>query len=407
MHASTTEQPTTAAEITALEARLRGMADTARTDPNPGISQDAAEHDMAHLVGIAEAGPSVITLAQRYAILVPAAAGIGLHGATSPAIRDAAARIDHAFAVRGIPAPRLTALLPDPVDAATIAPALTRFADHATAAPTPASAVAPAPAVAAPTDVRAAITPEPVATVATVTTEPVDIYAPDEHWPFGQPENTPATDTDEPLDAFAEWVAGEITAGRTVTGRAAAAHLGVSDRTGRRRLDALKVSRPDIFTPPETPAVPPVPPAPAPAPDPTPEIAPPVTAAPAEVVTVAELDEDLEVTQIRPRHPVAPSIVIARSTAGPITLTGTGVIGRRPTGDGQHIVFPDLERSVSKTHLAYTVDVDGLTITDLHSGNGTRIHRAGHPIDCIPGQTYRVTTGDVVELGDQHFTLPA
>ena len=62
---------------------------------------------------------------------------------------------------------------------------------------------------------------------------------------------------------------------------------------------------------------------------------------------------------------------------------------------------------MSKTHLAFTVDADGLSISDLRSGNGTRIHRDGQAVECLPGRSYRVVAGDVVELGDQHFTLPA
>jgi len=394
---------TSAAELAALEARLREVIATVTADPAPPVTLAAVERDMEHLVGLVEASPSVITLAQRYAILAPAAAGIGLQSGSSR-VRSAAARIDEAFAVRSIAAPRLTGLLPTagadttPAAMAAIAPALARLAEPAA---TPASSpVAILPAGPVADDGQATVTGQPSASDADLdaatdaATGAVAEEAP--FWPFG-----PDVDEDPAEDPFAAWVAEEVAAGRTITGRAAATYLGVSASTGRRRLDALRATRPELFTPPVIAAVP------APDPTPTPSLA---TAAGTDVATptgVAELEEDLEATQIRPRRPAAPSAVIVTSTAGQLTLTGSGVLGRKPAGAGQQVVFPDPDRSVSKTHLAYTVDADGLTVTDLHSGNGTRIFRAGHTIACIPGQGYRVTAGDVVEVGDQHFTLPA
>ena len=325
MHPSVTDQPTTAAEIAALEGRLRDVADSSRDDADPGITRATAEHDMRLLVGIAEAAPSVITLAQRYAILVPAAAGVGLHGLTSAAIRDAAERIDAAFVVRGIAAPRLTALLPAALgDVASAAPALTHFAERTATTPTRTETAMTIPAA---TTHDAASAPATAATAAEIAS-PIDA-APevseseprDGHdlWPFDLP---PAADDADP---FAQWVAAETMAGRTVTGRSAANYLGVSDRTARRRIDALKTTRPDLFTPPDIPAVPTT--APAGPAAPATATLPPLPAVPgtpvatpvapeASAVDVAVLDEDLEATQIRPRRPAVPSTVITTSTAG-------------------------------------------------------------------------------------------
>jgi len=50
---------------------------------------------------------------------------------------------------------------------------------------------------------------------------------------------------------LAEWIRDQLAAGTPVTGRSVAAHLQVSDRTGRRRLDALKAARPHLFQVPE------------------------------------------------------------------------------------------------------------------------------------------------------------
>ena len=64
------------------------------------------------------------------------------------------------------------------------------------------------------------------------------------------PGSSPALETgavtgeDEDLAA---WIRDQLKAGIPVTGRSVAAHLQVSDRTGRRRLDALKAARPSLF----------------------------------------------------------------------------------------------------------------------------------------------------------------
>ena len=80
-------------------------------------------------------------------------------------------------------------------------------------------------------------------------------------------------------------------------------------------------------------------------------------------------------------------------------------IGRAPSGDGALVRFPDPDRLISKNHLAYRVEQDGLSVIDLHSGNGTQIHRDGAITDCTPGTSYLVRPNDLVQLGDQHFTL--
>ncbi len=201
-------------------------------------------------------------------------------------------------------------------------------------------------------------------------------------------------EADDEQASFASWVGRQVAAGRVPTTKDVAAYLGVSDSMARRRLAALKIDQPALFLTPPPPAEVPAQPAPTPA--------------PAAVYEDEDEDEDdVEATRIRPRRSTAASVTVHTSTAGALELTGTGVLGRRPSGDGTAVMFPDSERTVSKTHLAFAVDRDGLTITDLHSGNGTQIHRSDQVFACTPGTQYRVLPGDRVEIGEEHFTLPA
>ena len=47
--------------------------------------------------------------------------------------------------------------------------------------------------------------------------------------------------------SLVDWIHAEVAAGRTPTGKGAAAFLGVSERTGRRNLTDLKTERPEVF----------------------------------------------------------------------------------------------------------------------------------------------------------------
>ncbi len=110
-----------ASEFAALEARLQEVFASMRRDGAVGVpglpSPLVAAADMEFLANTIEGGPSVLTLAQRHATLVPAAGGVGLYGnlddEQGARIRAAAARIDEAFAVRGIDVPRLRDLTDD------------------------------------------------------------------------------------------------------------------------------------------------------------------------------------------------------------------------------------------------------------------------------------------------------
>ncbi|QTX05136.1 hypothetical protein [Agromyces archimandritae] len=93
------------------------------------------------------------------------------------------------------------------------------------------------------------------------------------------------------------------------------------------------------------------------------------------------------------------------------TVFGTGLIGRRPhPHPGEHfdhlVSIEDPTRSVSKTHLEFGVHEGALWVADRFSGNGTTLHRPGHPARrCEPGRRYLVPRGSRVEMAAQSFRV--
>ena len=93
-------------------------------------------------------------------------------------------------------------------------------------------------------------------------------------------------------------------------------------------------------------------------------------------------------------------------------LEGTALIGRNPTprpgerAPEQIITVTDKAKSVSKTHLAIGVDVDGVWLHDRNSTNGTIVTLDdGQQILCAPEQQVRVPAGAAVAFGDYWLTV--
>lgn len=113
--------------------------------------------------------------------------------------------------------------------------------------------------------------------------------------------------------------------------------------------------------------------------------------------------------------PVGPEaaqpFVLTFSTGDVASVTGAGLLGRRPIAQPgesvpQVVQISDPERSVSKTHLEFGLEAGELWICDRYSGNGTVIYPPGaRPRRCEPGRRYRVTRGSRVEIGDQYFDV--
>lgn len=89
------------------------------------------------------------------------------------------------------------------------------------------------------------------------------------------------------------------------------------------------------------------------------------------------------------------------------------LLGREPvTLDGdpeaQLVRFDDPKLSVSKTHMAYGVDAQGLWIMDRNSTNGTTvIDPGGRRVPCAPGNRQYVTPGYEIQIGQRRLTVEA
>jgi hypothetical protein len=91
---------------------------------------------------------------------------------------------------------------------------------------------------------------------------------------------------------------------------------------------------------------------------------------------------------------------------GSFCLLGREPVAREGDPPATLIKFEDPKLSVSKTHLAYGVDANGLWVTDRNSTNGTTIiDDAGRRITCTPGARQYVQVGWVVQVGQRRLTV--
>ncbi|MGR0220334.1 FHA domain-containing protein [Agromyces sp. ZXT2-6] len=99
------------------------------------------------------------------------------------------------------------------------------------------------------------------------------------------------------------------------------------------------------------------------------------------------------------------------STGEVVTVSGTGLVGRRPMPQpGErfaHLVqIVDRGLSVSKTHLEFGEHDGELWVADRFSSNGTVVRRPGEGgVRCEPGRRMLVPRGSRVEIGEQAFTV--
>lgn len=125
----------------------------------------------------------------------------------------------------------------------------------------------------------------------------------------------------------------------------------------------------------------------------------------------------------RPVEPVTPAPLPGAAGAPPVsftlrfstgevrTVSGTGLIGRKPLpqpGESfDHLLqIGDRTLSVSKSHLEFGQHDGMLWISDRFSGNGTVVRRPDDgALRCEPGRRYLVPRGSRVELAEQHFVV--
>ena len=117
------------------------------------------------------------------------------------------------------------------------------------------------------------------------------------------------------------------------------------------------------------------------------------------------LDPSVEMTVARPMTAVpAEAGIFLKFPDGRSVPLGRGIIlGRSPQApDGWaallSLAYPD--GSLSKTHAALEPSGSGLTVTDLHSTNGTMITNGGQTSLCDPGKPVDVQEGTQILAGD-------
>ncbi|MBB2922483.1 RDD family protein [Cellulomonas cellasea] len=110
--------------------------------------------------------------------------------------------------------------------------------------------------------------------------------------------------------------------------------------------------------------------------------------------------------------PGAPrGIRLVFDTGEAFAVVGRGVVGRNPStadsGVVSHVVpIDDPARSVSKTHLEFGTDHEGLWVLDRRSTNGSvLVHADGTRERIIAGVRTGVPVGAVVEFGDRRFQV--
>lgn len=101
-------------------------------------------------------------------------------------------------------------------------------------------------------------------------------------------------------------------------------------------------------------------------------------------------------------------VLATLQTAGGATadLTDTVLIGRSPQpqpGDQNPILLPvpSPNSDISRTHVRVAAKEWAITVTDLHSTNGTMLVRPDQqPVRMVPGSPVEVEVGTVIDLGD-------
>jgi hypothetical protein len=95
-------------------------------------------------------------------------------------------------------------------------------------------------------------------------------------------------------------------------------------------------------------------------------------------------------------------------TVGPYCLLGREPASRDGDPAATLVKLDDPKLSVSKTHLAYGVDEQGLWVMDRNSTNGTTvINPAGQRIPCAAGVRHYVPVGSQVQIGQRRLTVEA
>lgn len=91
-----------------------------------------------------------------------------------------------------------------------------------------------------------------------------------------------------------------------------------------------------------------------------------------------------------------------------VELDRAVVVGRRPrsvrSSDAdlpQLVAVDSPEQDISRSHIEIRAEGEHVIVTDLHTTNGTILHRSGHdPVRLHPGEPTMVVTDDMLDIGD-------
>jgi len=86
-----------------------------------------------------------------------------------------------------------------------------------------------------------------------------------------------------------------------------------------------------------------------------------------------------------------------------------GLLGRNPSSADPSLLctaIGDPDMSISKTHLEYGMDANGMWVKDRDSTNGSTItHPGGQPVALVPNQKTPAGVGDIVTIGNRVFRI--
>lgn len=115
---------------------------------------------------------------------------------------------------------------------------------------------------------------------------------------------------------------------------------------------------------------------------------------------------DVERTVARSAIGLVPSVQLpdgrSMSIDAPLVVGRDPDLSKGPTGA---VAVPIADRSLSKTHLALTVEANTVRVTDLHSTNGTYVVTAEGELRCDPDVPSAVRGPAVIVAGDVRLEL--
>lgn len=127
--------------------------------------------------------------------------------------------------------------------------------------------------------------------------------------------------------------------------------------------------------------------------------------------TVAPDLDDVVPPVDAPRPSRRSGVVLRLDDGQVLRVPRSGLIGRQPAADPDErvdavIALDDPARELSKTHLGFGADEQGVWVVDRGSSNGTHIVAPGGEATPLrAGETVRVPVGATVRIGGRHFTV--